>query len=701
MKSSRLKALALTLVTVTLAVIGTSLTQAAPEENIIRIEAGQMLEIGTDTASPKSEFSWILTKDRKFQSAQRSRFFQTRLTQLGTYVLDVSVQDPLASQNDYRAFTIIVSDPIPVQPPATASGSQKAILVTDPPLIGSAVYLPPEGGIVTLDASQSIGPATSYSLDLSNTVDSDGDGNPENDRDNAETFNEKSGSPIRFFMLPSSQPRKVWLTITDSTSGTSNRTSVDVIFALTPTVSSAVSSAAPQTSAIKITGLGMTAEFSADIPSADTAGKEVLYEWNFGDRRRSLLFTPTHTYTVPGTYTVTLTVRDIRNGQVLFSGSNSVFVQGAATGSSVSSASSSLSSTSSASGGAKTGLPIGSIIKVGFIVLLLLALAVGMYMLFTWIKRKTTGSLEKTLENMEKTIVKSDAKAGVTDAKVEPLKLKKDPNISPVTPAKKVQADVIDSEKSKTDFQSQTRATGTPLASSGPVPSWLAKASLPGAPTPKPASAPAPTPAPKPAAPLPPPSAPKTPAATGPVPDWLKPVPPPPTAPKPTQAPAPTPAPAPEPPKPVMPQIPAPAPKPVAPVPAPQPSAPVAEPATPPATAPAPQPKPAAPAPTPTVPAPVAPAPKPEAPTVSAPKPAAPALAIAPMTPAPVALITPIAPTPKPAPEIPVTPATTPVLPKPETNPEPTAEVKMESAPKKNDDSDPTIAIISADSLKK
>jgi PKD repeat protein len=36
----------------------------------------------------------------------------------------------------------------------------------------------------------------------------------------------------------------------------------------------------------------------------------VSYEWNFGDETTETDVTATHTYTNPGTYTVTLTVKD-------------------------------------------------------------------------------------------------------------------------------------------------------------------------------------------------------------------------------------------------------------------------------------------------------------------------------------------------------------------------------------------------------
>jgi PKD repeat protein len=41
-----------------------------------------------------------------------------------------------------------------------------------------------------------------------------------------------------------------------------------------------------------------------------STGNPVSWDWNFGDGSRSSAQNPTHIYVVPGTYTVTLTVRN-------------------------------------------------------------------------------------------------------------------------------------------------------------------------------------------------------------------------------------------------------------------------------------------------------------------------------------------------------------------------------------------------------
>jgi len=530
-------------------------TLTAAENSAIRIEAGQTFEIGTDTNAQVPDFSWILTKDRKFQSAQRTRFFQNRFTQVGNYVLDVSVQSPAGGQNDYRAFTVTVTEPQSVMPPPPPATPQEgvplaAIFMTNPAPVGGKVYLPPEGGILKIDPSASQGNITSYELDLDNNVDADGDGNPTNDVDNVNTSSEKAGTSLFFFLIPRGTERKITLTVRDAGKGQSNTASVDIVFSPAPNVPRTQNPNSP----ILMKQDGLTVSFSALAPATQSGGTQLLNEWDFGDRTRSLLTSPIHTYAAPGMYTIGLTVRDILTGQIVYAGTEVVEVAMATISSAqsqsqqaVQSSAPPASSAARAGGGGGSLTLSGSVVKVGVIIFILLAVAIGLYALFTWIKRKTTGSLEKTFERMEQTILKQDPKAAVKTGKVEPMKLKKEPLASPVTKSEDHPLEEIrDRENAQTEFRTQDRALVTPIADAGPVPDWLKKApekptSTPPwleqqetpKPQPTPQVAPIPTkspsipaqpqPQPQPPAPPPPPAPPAAAPTSGPVPDWLKP----------------------------------------------------------------------------------------------------------------------------------------------------------------------------------
>ncbi len=502
--------------------IASAQTSEDLRQNTIRIEAGQILEVGTDSASTKSEFSWILTKDHKFQNAQRTRFFSTRPAQTGVYVLDVSIQDPLLNKNDYRAFTIAVTDPSPLPPPIhEQSGSPKAILQTIPAAIDGTIYLPPEGGMISIESAVSTGTISSYSLDLDSTIDSNGDGDPSNDHDNQDTYAERSGVPLWYYLLPSVQSRTIALVVTNAATGEMDRTTLMIAFT-PPPPPRPQAPPSNQSSEIALRGSGMTVQVAPRLTDTNIAGRELLYEWDFGDQRRSLLTHATHTYTVPGTFGITLTVRDLQNGETIFTGTQTVTIQPTIE-SQPSNTSSGGTASSAGSNQAGSAQPssFGSIFKVLMIIVLLLGLAIGLYCLFQWMKRKTGGHLEKALESMEKNIVKSAGPA--PEIKIEPLKIKKE---TPVATMSVAADDLIDREKSKTEFTKPSRESATPITSTAPVPSWLAKASTLPQTTPPPPPKPTATPTPTPIVPTPTPTPAVTSSvtspATAPVPDWLK-----------------------------------------------------------------------------------------------------------------------------------------------------------------------------------
>lgn len=668
---------------------------SAADPTPVRIGAGETVTIGLDS-TPDAQFSWILTKDRKFQSAQRSRFFESRLPDVGTYILDVSIQDPVTKANSYKAFTIEVGAQTTQNPTLPVEGeSLQAILKTEPQAaINNSVTLSPEGGMLKIDPSTSKGRIGMYQIDIDTSVDSNRDGDPANDFDNADTTAARTGNPMYYLVESKPQERRIKLTVTDAlNTSPPNSTELGLVFisAPNPTQSSAASVPQQTNNGAQILSEvdGLTVSFGAAFDQNQMQGKELLFEWDFGDRGRSLLNTPIHTYPAQGTYTVKLVIRDIATGTSVAESTLPVQVFAPATGTTSSAASQGgIVTTSSAPSSQNTsneesGFSLGSVMSAIFIIVILLAIAMGLYLLLTWIKKRTTSSIQQTLEKMENTIVKKTdtVQNGVS---AEPMKLKKASAKVDTPPV-----EIIDKETSKPEIKKQNPET--PSTSAGPVPAWLQKGSS------QPAAKPAPTPAPV-------------------------------AAPKPAPAPAPQPKTAPPAPQAVVPKpAPAPAPKPATPAPA---IAAVPKPATPIAT---PQPK--------VAPAPVAPKPQP-------PPPAVPVTASKPATPPPAAPVTPpkappapvaapkSAPAPEPKPQAAVpapelkpvasTPAPTPkkeVVPAPVPQPKPvtaTPKPAAPQAPKKAEpmpieplnpsdksstinrsDDDPPIAIIQADSLMK
>ncbi len=465
----------------------------AEEEQTIRIGLGETVEIGTDSQAKSPEFSWILTKNRKLQNAHRKRFVHTLLAQPGTYVLDVSIQDTAGGASDYRAFTIIVTDQPSIRAEENTRNAEtvplKAVLRMNVPTIDGKAYVPAAGGLVKIDPSLSEGKISSYNIDVDSTIDSDGDGNPVNDKDTTETLSQKNGTPFYFYTLPRQATRVVTLTVNNVNSPTLSSQTLELKFDNAPP--NVASSAGSSLSAgigdgnviMEKNGLEVGFRVGAELPLAQ--GKQLLYTWDFGDRTKSLLTSPRHTYNNAGSYAVSVSVRDIATGEILWMHNDAVTVEGSSiasssvsstTGQQNTSSESSVPSSrtaensslsSSSSNDDADGLPLFSILLVGFIIALLIGLAVGMYFFFQWIKNKATGKLQNAIEKMESSIVKNDAKNQILETTVEPMKLKK--NEEKGTEA------IRDRELSTTEFKTQERANNAPTSSSGPVPSWLAK----------------------------------------------------------------------------------------------------------------------------------------------------------------------------------------------------------------------------------
>jgi PKD repeat protein len=657
-----------------------SMENTAMQETL-ELYVGDIFEIIPVHGLQNASYTWILTQDRTFIEASRSQVFRKRPITPGIYSLYAEISSADQSQHITRTFLLNFKPRVPGQQIDTIAGSGAMVgsggmLVGTMPMLGknNSVVLPSSKQLLRIDpVSRDLAP---LAADLDLMTDTEVDGNPANDIDTKQTFFQTDATPLYVWLTQPKSQHSMSITavrpegaqvqmikVLDEATGRDqgmNNDDVDV--------------------EIKLLS-GRTYSFSADTDT-NAASNRLLYHWEFGDGKESLLTKPEHEYASDGTYTVKVRIRNLANGEDIASYTEDLTVEAAGTtgpdNGSASSEDTEPEIPSSNGGG------IGSITSILLLVGVFLAsiiAGVGAIVLISRFRGKGK-TLSDRIESMEATIIKKDDK----DAKAPTLSIPAPkPQEKPTTPPPSI---------AKREEDRPNPPATSPKVEEKNAPSWLKSGLATPAPTvqapaptpaaPKPPVAPAPAapiapPAPKPVTP-PPTPAPVTPPkpATPPAPAPQKAAAPASTVTQPAQsrpqqavpawlqtpaAPAATPAPA-------QPQTP-PAPKPVMP---PAPAAPVVPPK--PATPPAPVTPPMAPKP-------VTPPPAPAAPVVP-PVPAA--LVTPPMTPKPVtppsapAPVTPAAPTP--APQASATPAsvTPPIIVPPQDQP---------------------IAIIRADSLEK
>ncbi len=467
----------------------------------LTIAPGELLELAIPTRAFQPEYNWILSREGNFISAGRSPIFQTRQTDAGVYTIDVNVLSEGKTITESYSLQLNVNEHVSTYDPSgQKSGEIQAVLESLPPASDGSIRLPADGGVLTLIPGSSYGDIASYDIDFDIQTDTNGDGIPDNDRDTQGTYSQKAGTPVRVLLRPQGAPHTLSLTVSD-VQGHSSSTVSTVRFDGAATIASSQASHSTSVKSgdfiLSVTGRTISPSLAAH--SSLQSNHAVLYEWEFGDGRKSLLHAPRHTYDQPGDYSVSLTVRDIANGQLLYSGSTSVKVTEQ---DSVSSApiqeihSSVVSSASTEANGDSRSY--WSIIKAALIFLVLIQIGLALFHLALWIKRKSTGALHTTIEKMEHSLFEQEKNDEDTLPSVMPLKKIDKPDvatgvqeevlepIAPVPPAQEVAVGPVpdwlknaptepviqtSSEVTATQFEPQVQVS--PPQETAPVPSWL------------------------------------------------------------------------------------------------------------------------------------------------------------------------------------------------------------------------------------
>lgn len=485
----------------------------------LQLAAGDVLELFAMNADPAAGEDWVLTRAGEFVEAGRERIFRTRLTQEGPYLLDAQVRRPDRLWRMQMELTVL--PPRGNEFTESPSGRAEQIVTTNPPIAGSAVHIPSESPVLSLTPAPGL--TGSIAVDLDPGIDTDGDGDPRNDNDLADTLFSTEHNTIHLWFTEPGEVKALRLsTFTDD--GT----------LLTQDIALAGGAAAVPAGAVTTTeGAGGVVRFSfGAVGTIDPA--TVVYSWDFGDGTQSLVEEPAHQYTTNGTYDIAVTVRDLATARVLAQGGTTVTVTTATGTAGASSAAA--SSVAAAPSGSGVGSFLWTLFKIAIVLLVCIALgAAGVRLAMRFLHRE--GRLQKALEQAEGKLLKTDAGSAATP-EIAPATMRlKRPETTTERPT--APAEIIDQAPVSTTTQSPppppamteplpptppplpppaTAPTETSPPMEAPTPSWLQTPATP--PPPLPSDT---------APPETPPGAPATPASGQPVlseddllPTWLR-----------------------------------------------------------------------------------------------------------------------------------------------------------------------------------
>ncbi len=513
-------------------------------EGTLQINAGDILEFLGISADPDAGFDWVLTQNGTFVEAGRDRIYRTRLTQEGTYILDGQLRSEAGDRRLHLSIEVSPrNDGFGDQPEAEESFGLE-VVTTDLPLQDGGVEIAEQSPLLTLTPSPVLtGPIR---LDLDTRSDSDQDGDPENDNDAADTLFSTEHNPLRLWFPGLTQQVTMRLSTT-AEDGTSIEQDITV---------AAGSDVIPTGTVTIGDERDATVNFSFR-PDESVDPRQVVYRWDFGDGRQSLIDEPTHRYGANGEYTVHVTVRELATGRLLAEGEGVVTISGIPDeGMGESSSSLATSSAAASSAPAETPLTEGSsllwtLLKIFLVLLLTIALgAIGVLGFTKFLRRE--GSLQKALEEAEGKLLKKDTTAPAGETPPPTMKLKR-----PEPPPKPAMEETIEQAiATETVKEPSAPPPPPPAKTEAAAPAWLQKGletSTPSSTAPPlarpvqspPSSAPDFSPAPPPPAPaISQPYGEPAPPPDASVPPWLRTEETPSPA-SPAPAPAPTPAPSP------------------------------------------------------------------------------------------------------------------------------------------------------------
>ncbi len=449
---------------------------------VVQLQVGDIFEILPATDIADATYTWILTQDRTFLEATRAPIFRKRLIQPGQYTLFAEIASPDGSRRVTRNFTLDYRSRQPGQSNTTEQATDGELVHTTPAADSNGRVAMPAGTQLLLitPVNPDVRP---LNLDTDLSRDSNGDGNLENDLEANQTFFGSDATPL-YIWITDEPLTKHSLSVTAAGAEGGKVQRIDVLDEVSARNEGMVQG--PMHISSEEKG-NRTYRFSAVFDGPAPAGSQLLYQWQFGDNQQSLVTEPEHTFAENGVYTVSLLIRNLRDGKDITSASTMINVASTGTtGDAPSSQASSVQQEQPDDEKPANSGSLGSIIMLGGIfigsILLGVLAIVGLGMLR---KKKTT--IADTFEKVEQTLVKSPTEAPTLTiapptATVVPSNTPTKRDTPPASIAAREEETKIESEIAKP----------TPVVDTKEAPAWL-KDGLAGdakpAPTPSPAAA--------------------------------------------------------------------------------------------------------------------------------------------------------------------------------------------------------------------
>ncbi len=370
--------------------LGAMAQQQMIAEERSSLPPGTIFEILGSAGTTRAEFSWVLTHNGAFLEAGRAPLFRQRLIKEGEYVLRATATASDGAVLAERIFRITVKAGVQEE----AQGTGALVRTAPPPNAEGNLTLPSERQLVRVTPTRE---GSHLLLDLDTNEDSNGDGDTRNDIDDEGTFFLSDGTSLFvWFALPgeqqtllfsqqdaSGQPMTQELVVSQEETGT-----MIVPIAGTDLITVTDFGEGRYRFAVKTDALGAV------------QNQPLLFHWDFGDGRQSLMDRPIHVFQSAGDFTVSVSIRDLSSTQEILATKSIVTVKTTG-GSAVSSVVSSEEASSEASSAAGTGTGGGLskmvmiVVIIGSILLVSLGIGfLGMFFISRFVKKGLDTSLQ-------------------------------------------------------------------------------------------------------------------------------------------------------------------------------------------------------------------------------------------------------------------------------------------------------------------